>query len=164
MKLNRSSRFPQVRAVLLGLALTATTFAPQGAFSQGKHIYPAIESGQTDLNAAISQAKREHKRVLVDFGGDWCPDCQVLDVYFHQSPNDELLRKSFVKVNVNIGHIDANQDIAKRCGVPLNKGVPALAVLDGNGKVVYAQAGGEFESMRHLQASDLTAFLNKWKP
>jgi thioredoxin 1 len=36
--------------------------------------------------------------------------------------------------------------------------------LSPDGKVLLAQTHGEFESMRHLQSSDLTKFLNDWKP
>jgi thiol:disulfide interchange protein len=125
-------------------------------------IYPPIESAAADIKAAVAEAHRTHKRVILDFGGDWCPDCQVLNIYFRQSPNAELLAKYFIRVNVNVGRLDANQDIAARYGVPL-KGVPALAVLDGQGKALYAQ-NKEFSDMRHLDASALTTFLNQWKP
>ena len=152
-------------ALLLSMALAAT--APAGAEdgSVGIHkaqIYPSIDRASTDIQAAVDEARREHKRVIVDFGGDWCPDCQVLNIYFHQSPNSELLAKYFVRVNVNVGRLDANKDIAARYGVPL-KGVPALAVLDGAGTAVYAQ-NKEFADMRHLDSAALTAFLNQWKP
>jgi len=62
--------------------------------------------------------------VILDFGGDWCGDCQALDIYFHQAPNDALLGKNFVLVHVWIGHMDANLDVAKRYGVPINKACP----------------------------------------
>jgi thioredoxin 1 len=125
-------------------------------------IYPSIDSASADIKAALDVARRAHKRVIVDFGGDWCPDCQVLNIYFHQSPNADLLSRYFVRVNVNVGRLDANKEIAAGYGVAL-KGVPALAVLDGNGRVVYAQ-NTEFSDMRHLDPSSVTAFLNQWKP
>jgi thiol:disulfide interchange protein len=127
-----------------------------------KQIYPAIEAAPADIRAALAEARRTHKRVILDFGGDWCPDCQVLNIYFHQSPNSELLAKYFILVDVNIGRMDANLEIAHKYRVPLT-GVPALAVVDGDGKVVYAQSH-EFSDMRHLESSALTEFLNKWKP
>ena len=127
-----------------------------------QQIYPAIDASPANVQAALSEARHTGKRVIVDFGGDWCPDCQVLNIYFNQSPNRELLDKYFIRVNVNIGHEDANVDLAHQYGVPL-KGVPALAVLDGHGKVIYAQ-NKEFSDMRHMQSADLTAFLNAWKP
>ena len=126
------------------------------------HIFPDVAQAKTDIQAALVKARREHKRVLLDFGGDWCPDCQVLNIYFHQSPNAELLEKNFVLVDVNIGHEDANLEVAKRYGVPMPHGVPALVVVGRDGNVVYAQ-NKEFSDMRNLQASALTEFLNKWK-
>jgi thiol-disulfide isomerase/thioredoxin len=127
----------------------------------GKHLYPSIDEAPADIKAGIALAHRTHKRVLLDFGGDWCGDCQVLDIYFNEEPNADLLAKNFVRVNVNIGRQDANIDIANKYGVPI-RGVPALAVLDGNGKVVMAQ-DHEFSSMRNMQPTAVTDFLNKWK-
>jgi thiol:disulfide interchange protein len=149
---------------LLALCFAPLALNPQQASAQAAHIYPEIAAAPADIKAALAEARRTHKRVILDFGGDWCGDCQVLNIYFHQSPNAELLAKYFILVDVNIGHIDANQEIAEKYGVPLKKGVPGLSVVDGNGNVIYAQKGGEFEDMRHLESSELTAFLNKWKP
>ena len=127
-------------------------------------IYPAPEQAQADLTAALKQAAAQHRRVIVDFGGNWCTDCHVLDSYMHDATNQPLIEANFVVVHVNVGHIDKNQDIAERYGIPLGKGVPALAVLDAHGKVLYSQIGGEFEDMRHMDAGALTQFLQRWKP
>jgi hypothetical protein len=59
--------------------------------------------------------------------------------------------------------MDHNLDVAQQYGVPINKGVPALAVLSSKGTVLYSQKTGEFEDMRHMDASSVTAFLEKWK-
>ena len=153
------------RALLVGCTLLAGAAAmPQAVAQQPiphNHLYPEIGSAQADIIAALAEVKRTHKRVLLDFGGDWCGDCQVLDIYFHQAPNAELLANNFVKVNINIGRMDANIDIAKRYGVPVH-GVPALAVLDANGNVIVAQ-DKEFADMRHMQPNSVTEFLTKWK-
>jgi hypothetical protein len=65
---------------------------------------------------------------------------------------------------VNIGRMDENLDIAQRYGVPIAKGVPALAVLSDSGKLLYSQKSGEFEAMRRMQANSVTNFLVQWKP
>ena len=44
--------------------------------------------------------------------------------------------------------MDANLDLAGKYGVPLKKGVPALAVLSEHGALLYSQKNGEFEAMR----------------
>lgn len=129
-----------------------------------KHLYSAEANPQADINAAVKQASLEHKRVILAFGGDWCGDCQVLEIYLHQSPNLELLDKNFLLVHVDIGHYDKNLDITEKYKVPLKKGgVPALAVLDGKGNLVYAQQIAEFGDMRYMYPSSVTDFLNRWK-
>ena len=148
--------------VLSGVLSLAITGQVTGSPYPHAHIYPEIRQAQTDVQTALVEARQTHKRILLDFGGDWCPDCQVLNIYFGQSPNRELLEKYFLRVNVNIGREDANLDLAHKYGVPVH-GVPALAVVDEHGKLLYAQ-DKEFSDMRHMQPEDLTQFLNKWKP
>lgn len=128
-----------------------------------RHIYSETANPNMDIAAALKKARQEHKRVIVDFGGDWCADCQVLDIYFHQQPNLQLLQDHFVLVHVWVGQLDKHLDIAKRYGIPLNKGVPALAVLAPSGTVLYAQRSGEFEKMEQMTPQSVTEFLNKWK-
>jgi thiol:disulfide interchange protein len=128
-----------------------------------KHLYSDTADPKVDIADALQQARRENKRVILDFGGDWCGDCQVLDIYFHQPPNAELVDKNFIVVHVNIGRFDRNVDVAEKYKVPINKGVPALAVLDSHGKLLYSQQNKEFEDMRNMQPESVTEFLNKWK-
>jgi hypothetical protein len=62
-----------------------------------------------------------------------------------------------------IGRMDANADIAERYQIPLTKGVPAIAVLDDQGRLLYSQKTGEFETMRHMQTGAVTDFLIRWQ-
>ena len=125
---------------------------------------PIPSQAKADLAAALKTAAATHKRVLVDFGGNWCGDCQVLDIYLHNPSNLPILDANFVLVHVNIGHMDENLDIAKEYEVPLDKGVPALAVLTEKGKLLYSQRNGQFEAMRRMESSAVTQFLLQWKP
>jgi thioredoxin-like negative regulator of GroEL len=136
----------------------------QAAYAQGPELYPDPSVAKAEIHQALTRAKAEHKRVILAFGGNWCGDCHVLDIYFHDPVNQPLLKANYELVDVNIGRYDANQDIADQYGIPLKRGVPALVVLAADGKVLYAQTHGEFEKMRTLQSSDLTKFLNDWKP
>jgi thioredoxin 1 len=141
------------------LAVAATT-----ARSANREIYPDPAQAKADLAKALKTAADSHKRVLIDFGGNWCGDCQVLDIYFHNAQNLPILESNYVLVHVNIGHMDANLDIAGQYQVPLGRGVPALAVLSDKGKLLYSQRSGEFEAMRRMESSAVTTFLVQWKP
>jgi thioredoxin 1 len=152
-------RLTKMLSLVAALALVAGP-----AFSASRDIYPDPAQAKTDLAAALKTAAATHRRVLIDFGGNWCGDCQVLDIYFHNPQNRPILESNYVLVHINIGHMDENTDIAQRYGVPLEKGVPALAVLSDTGKLLYSQKSGEFEAMRRMQATSVTSFLVHWKP
>jgi len=144
--------------MVLILAAGATLARPAG-----REIYPDPAAAKADIAHALATAASTHKRVLLDFGGNWCGDCQVLDIYMHNPQNAPLLESNFVLVHVNVGQYDANLDLAKKYGIPLEKGVPAVAVLDATGKLLYSQKSGEFESMRRMDPNAVTKFLVQWK-
>ncbi len=156
-------RIPGKAILLNGVLLLAATFCASAQQSLRAHIYPDVGAAKSDIQSALAMARREHKRVLLDFGGDWCGDCQVLNLYFHQPENLKLLNQHFILVDVNIGHIDQNLDLGAKYGVVLKKGVPALAVLAPSGKVIYGQKDGQFENMRNMEPSSVHGFLEKWK-
>jgi hypothetical protein len=101
--------------------------------------------------------------VILIFGGNWCYDCHVLDATFRSKTIAPLVAASYHVVHVNIGDYDKNLDIAQKYGVPLNKGVPSLAVLDADGTLVFSQKSGEFENTGRLGPDDVIQFLQKWK-
>jgi len=145
-------------------AAAVIILASLAAFAQGRIIYSDTADAHHDIAQALVTAQHEHKRIILDFGGNWCIDCQVLDIYFHQQPNLELLQNNFILVHVNIGRYDRNTDVAAKYGIPLEHGVPKLAVLDAHGKLLYGQVKGEFKSMSKMDPSSVTEFLNQWKP
>jgi|SRR5450631_520847 thioredoxin 1 len=127
-------------------------------------IYPAAKQAKSDLAAALAASAASHKRVLLDFGGNWCTDCHVLEHYLHDSANISILEANYVLVHVNVGRMTENLDIAERYQIPVRKGVPALAVLGEHGELLYSQRTGEFQAMRGMQSSAVTEFLVRWKP
>jgi thioredoxin 1 len=129
-----------------------------------KDLYPANADARAEIREAEEKAVAGHKRVLLVFGANWCYDCHVLDAAFHR-PDFASAMSGYELVHVDIGDDGKkNNDVAKEFQTPLDKGVPVLAVLDGDGKVVVSQQNGEFEDARSLTPEALLEFLNKWKP
>ena len=128
------------------------------------NLYPANIDANYELKEALATAAKQGKRVIVVFGANWCYDCDVLDLAFHHPDFQPFLEKNFVVIHVDVGRFDKNLDMAERYQVPLKKGIPALAVLKGDGTLLFSQRNGEFEAARSLTPEDLQAFLEKWRP
>jgi thiol:disulfide interchange protein len=153
-----------LKTVKLLVLAALLSLAAGTANSADRAIYPAPGQARADLAAALKTAATTHRRILLDFGGNWCPDCQVLDVYLHDARNKPILDANFVHVHINIGHEDANLDVAAKYGILIKKGVPALAVLSEHGALLYSQRDHQFSAMRTMQSSSVTQFLVQWRP
>src|SRR5271155_3913794 len=116
MRLQPKTIAISIAALLLGAGWIGCrqAKAPSTVEAYQEVIYPDSSQAEADIAAALAQAAREKKRVLVDFGGNWCGDCHVLEIYFHDAANRGLLNANYVLVPVNIGRLDANLDIAAR--------------------------------------------------
>jgi thiol:disulfide interchange protein len=141
---------------------SAVSFGESG--KKEKDIYNESADAHAEIKEALTKAAAEHKRVIVVFGANWCYDCHVLDKAFHSSDLAPILAANYEVVHVDIGKGEKNQDLMTKYDVPMKRGIPGLAVLDADGKVVYSQRNGEFENARALSPEDFLAFLNKWKP
>jgi thioredoxin 1 len=127
-------------------------------------LYPPVNEGHSELEAALARAAKEHKRVLVVFGANWCYDCHVLDSTFRSAAFKPLVDNNYVVVHINIGDEGQdNNDIAAQFGVPLDRGVPNIAVVEANGKTVLARQS-DFTATSRIGPADVRAFLERWKP
>jgi len=152
-------------AALLFSAISVAQFKRvplQPPANPNPQLYKADANAVQDIRRALATAGKQHKNVLIDFGGNWCIDCHVLENAFHQPRIAPLVNENYVVVHVDVGKYDKNLDLAKKYHVDLQKGVPSLAVLDALGKVLYAT--GDFERARMMSEEDVMQFLDKWKP
>ncbi len=125
-------------------------------------LYRADANAVQDIRRALAAAGKQHKNVLLDFGGNWCIDCHILENAFHQPRIEPLLNDNYIVVHVDVGKYDKNLDLAKKYHVDLQKGVPSLAVVDALGKVLYGTS--DFERAHLMSEDDVIQFLDKWRP
>ncbi len=129
-----------------------------------KNIYPPDADAHAELKEAEQKAAAGRKRVLLVFGANWCYDCHVLDLAF-QRPDFASVMAGYEVVHVDLGPDEhKNLDLVKQFEIPLDKGIPALAVVSSDGKLIVSQKNGEFEDARSMTPEALLQFLNQWKP
>ena len=92
--------------------------------------YDETADAHKDIANAIKLADESEKYVLLEMGGNWCPDCRTLGEYFARKDIKAWLDQRFIVVAVDVGEWNKNLDIAERYGNPISEGIPALVVLD----------------------------------
>ncbi|MFN0207619.1 MAG: thioredoxin family protein [Planctomycetota bacterium] len=102
------------------------------------NIYDEKADATQQIAGALKKAKEENRRVLIQWGANWCGWCHLLHDVFKKDKNvaRELLYEYSV-VLVDIGKLDKNMELAEKYNADLKKsGVPYLTILDASGKVL----------------------------
>ncbi|MFI6360760.1 thioredoxin family protein [Streptomyces sp. NPDC050743] len=126
--------------------------------------YDATRNAKDDIKAALAEAVKDHREVLIDFGANWCPDCRTLDVMFRSAQVEPLLQKGYVAVAVDVGQFNHNLGLASQYVNLRTSGIPALVVLKSDGTLRTATNDGSFSNARTMEPSQVSAFLTRWSP
>ncbi len=125
-------------------------------------IYDEQADGAKQIADALVVAKKENKRVLLQFGANWCGWCHKLHQLCQNDPQiTAKLKEAYVVVlvDVNQGH---NKEIDTRYDNPTKLGLPVIVVLDADGKPLATQDTGKLEEGDHHSPAKVLSFLAQW--
>lgn len=126
--------------------------------------YDEAANAQAVVAKARAQAKREHKRLLIDLGGNWCLDCRVLAGIMELPELQPFLAKHFVIAKVDIGRFDKNGAIAAHYGIVGRlEGVPAILAVDPvHDRLLNRDKLFALADARHMTPQGLADWLAQW--
>lgn len=115
---------------------------------QRKNIYDEAADARKVINDALKRAKKENRRVLIQWGANWCGWCHLLHDTFEKDKDvSRKLMYEYDLVLIDVGRFDKNLDIAEEYKADLKaNGVPYLTILDADGQVIANQETGSLES------------------
>ncbi len=164
-----------IAALLLGAladpAMAAS--APQIGISRFDQLrrplpLPYDERANADamVAAAKARAKASHKLLLIDLGGNWCPDCRILAGTMDVPALKAFVARHYEVVTVDIGRLDKNLQIPAHYGIARRlEGVPALLVVDPRSdKLLNPGRVSALADARHMSPQALADWLAQWTP
>jgi thiol-disulfide isomerase/thioredoxin len=115
------------------------------------------------VNAAFARAKKSHKRVLIDLGGNWCGDCIVLANIMLLPEMKPFVKKHFEVVAVDVGRFDKNLSVPARFGITDRlKGVPSVIIAEPDGTFVNKNDLFALADARHMSPQAVADWLAQW--
>ena len=162
-----------------GLALAAALLAAPAIAAPAPHVtiasftqlktplpYPYDE--HADADAAVARAKARalaaHKLLLVDLGGNWCPDCRILAGAMALPEVRAFVDAHYEVVTVDVGRFDKNLQIPAHYGITHRlEGVPSLLIVDPvHDRLLDAGHVSALSDARHMDPQSLADWLAKW--
>jgi thiol:disulfide interchange protein len=117
------------------------------------------------VDAAFAHARKSGKRVMIDFGGNWCGDCIVLANLLKLPEMKRFMTEHFEFVSVDVGRMDKNLSILDRFGITdhlKNEGVPSIVVAAPDGTFVNKGNIAALEDARHMSPQAIADWLARW--
>jgi thiol-disulfide isomerase/thioredoxin len=158
-------------SVLPFLASVATAAAAPKVSIASLTNLPVVERSPYDPNAdataavdaAFARARKSGKRVLIDVGGNWCPDCIVLANLMQLAELKPFLAAHFEIVSVDVGRFDKNLQIPARFGITERlEGVPSVIVAEPDGRFVNRGRIAALADARHMTPQAIADWLALW--
>jgi len=171
----RVPRVPVVNTALVAAMALALSSA-QAATAPKLHIatladlpvvemQPYNESANADavVNAAFKRAKKEHKLVLIDLGGNWCGDCIVLANLMELPEMKRFVASHYEAVSVDVGRFDKNLQVPARFGITKRlEGVPSVLIATPDGKLVNEGHTAALADARDMTPQAIADWLAQW--
>ena len=153
-------------AILVGLVTLGLTASAPIQRWRDTPDFPASDPAK-DIADALAAGARDGKRVLLDFGADWCVDCKVLEQTFRDPTVAKFLNEHFHVVRIDLGvYFEPdkikNADTAAKYGVGTAEvGIPALVLLDVRGRVIKPEQAVAWRTASHFTAPEVLRYLTE---
>lgn len=133
----------------------------QQKVENGTHKFDPARDPFGDVKTAVDETSKDHKRILLDVGGEWCIWCHRLDKFIEDNAEIKTyLNKNFIVIKVNVSEENKNEKFLAQ--FPKVPGYPHFFVLDTDGKFLHSQGTGELEKDKSYSAELILSFLKEW--
>ena len=125
--------------------------------------YDSRANAKAAIAAARARAIANGKLLLIDLGGNWCPDCRVLAGTMALPDLHAFIEKHYDVVMVDIGRYDHNMDVPAHYGLGRPAGVPAIIIVNPKtDAVLNAGHTTALSDARNMSPQALADWLASW--
>jgi thiol-disulfide isomerase/thioredoxin len=162
----RLSKLALAALISLPLATLAEVPSPQlGAVELAQPLplpYNLQADAKAEVDAALARARISGKRVIVDLGGNWCPDCRVFAGILGVPEVRKFVDEHFEVVLVNVGRYDTNLDIPARWGIDKLAAAPTTLIVSPTGELLNKDDTVALRDARAMTPQAVVDWLAHW--
>ena len=124
--------------------------------------YDTNEDAHAAVDAAFARAHANGHKVMLDFGGNWCPDCRALAGVLANPAVQAWTGDNYETVLIDVGRFKKNLDIAQRYGVKITA-APTVLVLTPSGKLLNPDHVFALADARYMSSQAVVDLLARWQ-
>jgi thiol-disulfide isomerase/thioredoxin len=151
-------RYIKLAAATLLMAATEAPKLPAGQATPVAVPYDVNADAHAQVAAAFARAKANGHKVMLDFGGNWCPDCRMLAGVLDMPQVKQWTDASYETVMIDVGRENKNMDLAAQYGIKIHA-VPTVLMLTADGKLLNKDDVFALANARGLSAQAVVNIL-----
>ena len=119
-----------------------------------------VDSLQLDefIDLSISKGKQP----VVIFGGNWCPDCRILEGTLAMPTIKKFLQQHYQVMHIDIGRYDRNMELMDHLNIESKKGVPRVVILDLEKNIMNSSTSSEWTTARDRKQQEIYNYFQKF--
>lgn len=102
------------------------------------------------------------KQPVVIFGGNWCPDCRILEGTLAMPTIKKFLQQHYQVIHIDIGRYDRNMDLMDHLNIESKKGVPRVVILDLEKNIMNSSTSSEWTTARDRKQQEIYNYFQKF--
>ena len=114
------------------------------------------------LDSFIDEAINKKLQPVIIFGGNWCPDCRILDGTLELPTIEKFLNKHYKIMHIDIGRYDKNMELMSHLKIEQKKGVPRVVIFNFEKKILNSSTSSEWTTARDRKQQEIFNYFQKY--
>ncbi|MDC0453835.1 thioredoxin family protein [Gammaproteobacteria bacterium] len=114
------------------------------------------------LDEFIDMSISRGKQPVIIFGGNWCPDCRILEGTLVMPTIKKFLQQHYQIMHIDIGRYNRNMDLMDHLNIESKKGVPRVVILDLEKNIVNSSTSSEWTTARDRKQQEIYNYFQKF--
>ncbi len=128
-------------------------------------LYDPTANAEAGIKAAVMQAKKEGKHVLIQAGGNWCVWCLRFNKFTTEDKQmDSAMKAGYIVYHLNWSPENKNSETFSKYGFAQRFGFPVFIILDEAGNRLHTQNSSYLEQGNGYNKTKVLDFLHDWSP
>ena len=110
---------------------------------------------KNDIENFLVNSISKSKQPIIIFGGNWCPDCRILEGTLQLPTIKKYMIKHYKIMHVDIGRYDKNMNLISYFKIPEEEGVPRILVFDNKKNILNMDSTQEWRTARDRNKQEI---------
>ena len=110
---------------------------------------------ENDIEIFLDSSIRKSKQPIIIFGGNWCPDCRILEGTLLLPTIKKYMIEHYEIMHVDVGRYDKNMTLMSYFKIPKEEGVPRVLVFDNKKNIINIESTKEWTTARDRKQQEI---------